>query len=314
MATLKLLSMLAPEHADGSHHVRSPGGYEVWHFYAEDSAGKLRAAIGFHDGFALHPEYVNRYAAYRRHPTRNAPPTASEYPYLQIRISEDGKLLAESSIQFPPKSFLAGDDGSQVLGTNRVEFNRDEIKLTISDRGNSLSAEFSFRPILEPAGTKSFSALNSGESEHHWIPARPLCQVQGEIRAGNRAISFSGLGQHNHYYGTEPILWQRNRSMRGSVLFPHAAVMFQSADDRAIVLMVDQSGIRTIDDVPLEIEWKRFLIIRPPQPVAMRFGERLIIRNPRVVATLPGQIQLLFDAYIDGEQATAWVEIDSRTD
>ena len=42
----------------------------------------------------------------------------------------------------------------------------------------------------------------------------------------------------------------------------------------------------------------------------MNFGDRLILRSLRVAKAIDAQLQLIYDADLDGEQATAWVEID----
>jgi hypothetical protein len=310
MATLKLLTI--PEHADGSHRIGSPGGYELWHFYAEDSSQSVRVAVKFHDGFGLHPDYIRRYAAYRRKPTRNAPPTPSQYPSLQVSVFENEKALGNWTTYFPPGSFRADDGESVTLGSNRAVFRQREITLALSEPQLAMSIDLTFRtaaPITTPLPEQLFPPGKSGGAEHHWIFARPLCAVHGQIRRGGRRISVTGLGQHNHYYGTGPVFAVARRWVRGCVLFPLVAEMFQAADDRAIAITADDSGIQTVEKPPFIAEWKKRLL-GPSYPLRMNFGERLILRNPRIVKAIDAQLQLVYDAYVDGEQAVAWVEID----
>jgi hypothetical protein len=310
MATLKLLS--TPDHADGSHRIGSPGGYEFWHFHAEDSSRGVRVAAAFHDGFGLHPDYMKRYSAYRRKPTRNAPPTPSQYPCLQVSVFEKEKTLGSWTTYFPFGSFNADDGGSLTLGSNRTIFRQDEITLALSEPQLAMSVDLTFQSaaaITTPLPEQSFSAGGSGGAEHHWIPARPLCAVQGQVRRGGRSISLEGLGQHSHYYGTGPMFLVARRWIRGCVLFPRVAEMFQAAGEQAIVIMANDNGVESIEKPPFLAEWKNRMF-GPSYPLTMNFGDRLILRNPRIAWAIVAQMQLVYDAYVDGEQARAWVEID----
>jgi hypothetical protein len=305
MSTVKLLS--TPDHADGSHRIESPGGYEFWHFYAEDSSSRFRIAAGFHDGFGLHPDYIRRYAAYRRKPTRNAPPTPSQYPCFKMSAVENESRLASSTIFFPAGEFWA-DGESLSLGSNRVSFSKDEIILTLAAREQAISIELCLQPALPVnVAERSFPGWN-----HHWILARPLCTVSGQITHRDRNIRFEGLGQHIHYYGTSPMLFAAKRWLRGCVMLPRSAEMFEAVDDKAIAASADESGVRAENNSLFDAEWKKPLFGGQPYPSKMKVGERLILRNPRIAISLPGQLQIIYDAYVDGEQATAWVEVDGK--
>jgi hypothetical protein len=311
MATLKLLTM--PEHADGSHHIGSPGGYEFWHFYAEDLSQSVRVTVKFHDGFGLHPVYIKRYAAYRRKPTRNTPPTPSEYPCIQVSVFENEKVLASWTTYLPPGSFDAGDGTSLMLGANRAVFGEDEITLALSEPQLAVAIDLTFRsawPNMSPLAEQSFPPGKASCGEFHWIPARPLCTVDGQVRRGGRSISLTGLGQHNHYYGTGPVSVVARRWIRGCVLFPRAAEMFQAAGDNAIAITATDSSVQTIVNPQFIAQWKQRMFGGPYYPLTMNFGERLILRNPRIAKAIDAQLQMVYDAYLDGEQATAWVEID----
>jgi hypothetical protein len=310
MATLKLLT--TPDQADGSHRIGSPGGYEFWHFYAEDSSQNVRVAVGFHDGFGLNPDYIKRYAAYRRKPTRNTPPTPSQYPCLQVSVFEKEKALGSWTTYFPSGSFHADDGESLTLGSNRAIFRQDEIALALSEPQLAMSVDLTFRsgpPITLPLPEQSFPPSKSDGAEHQWIPARPLCTVHGVVRRGGRSTPLTGLGQHNHYYGTGPVFAVAKRWIRGCVLFPRVAEIFQSAGEWAIVITADDTGVRNIEKPPFTGEWKK-RVFGPSYPLTMNFGKRLILRNPRIARAIDKQMQLAYDAYVDGEQATAWVEID----
>jgi hypothetical protein len=302
---LKLMNLPASTRADGGHGIAAPGGYEAWHFYADDPARRLRVIFSFHHGLALHPDYFRRFDAYRRHPTRNRPPLPWQYPCLHWAIYEnenknkDEKPAANSTTQFPPGAFQS-DGSSLTLGPNRLIFSQDEITAQIKESG---SAELVFHPIVQG------DMVENGLAEHYWLAARPLCRVRGEIRLGSRTIAFNGLGRQDQYYGTAPLACAASRWVRGGILFPRAAVAFQTADDHATVVVADEAGTRTIENSPLAVNSTRHALRMPPHPTAIDFGSWLILRNGRVADSSPAQLQMLFDAYVDGEQSTAWVEI-----
>jgi hypothetical protein len=300
MGIVKLLR--PPEFADGSHQIGSPGGYECWHFYAEDASQNVRAAAAFHDGFATHPEYVRRYAAYRRSPTRNAPAVPSEFPCVQVGVFEEGKRLETWTTYFPAGSFRA--EGSGIgIGSSRADFRAQEIVVAISEARQSI--ELNFRPTTPAAPELSYGP----NGEHRWIPARPRCEVEGKIQIAGRDLSIRGIGQHNHWYGTAPV---PGRWVRGSVLLHESAVMFHGAGDQAIVIGAKESAEYAIERAPFIAEWKAGLLDGMSHPSTMNIGERLVLRNGRIIWQIEGQLKLIYDAYIDGEQATAWVEIDGR--
>ena len=67
---MKVLSLFTPPaDPDAWHHVAAPGGYEWWHFDAEDVSGQIQITAIFFDGFVFHPGYLRRYASFLRRPT-----------------------------------------------------------------------------------------------------------------------------------------------------------------------------------------------------------------------------------------------------
>src|SRR5687767_6539330 len=67
MPTISLYT--PPAHPDAWHQIRAPGGYEWWHFDAEDARHDRRLVAALFDGDAMDPRYVREYARYRRNPT-----------------------------------------------------------------------------------------------------------------------------------------------------------------------------------------------------------------------------------------------------
>jgi hypothetical protein len=88
--------------------------------------------------------------------------------------------------------------------------------------------------------------------------------------------------------------------------------MFQAADGHSIAITAGESGIQAIENPPIIAEWKKPMFGGPTYPLTMNFGDRLILRNPRIARSMGAQLQMIYDAYVEGEQTTAWVEIDCR--
>src|SRR5688572_15336455 len=78
-----------PSHPDGWHRVTAPGGYESWHFEAEDAEGR-RLVIEFHDGYPSSRDYLRRYTAFRRRPTRTRPPVPADFPHVSLALFHSG--------------------------------------------------------------------------------------------------------------------------------------------------------------------------------------------------------------------------------
>jgi hypothetical protein len=138
----------SPPDADGWHSVRSPGGYEWWHFDAEDDSGQLRFVAGLCEGYVFHPGYLRRYYQYLANPTQNPPPLPGEYPCAWFAIFEGGRVLGEYLTQVLPQEFAASAAGPEVrVGPNQLSRNPDgSLQLRLSN--GQLSAQATFHPSL----------------------------------------------------------------------------------------------------------------------------------------------------------------------
>jgi hypothetical protein len=301
MPTLQLFDT-NPSMADGSHRVRSPGGYESWRFDAIDPSQDVRISVAFHDGYVLHPDYVRRFNAYRRRPRSHAPPVPSEYPCLVVSAYLGQKELINSTISYPPRSLqLAGN--RLGLGDNSTDFRGN--KRTIHLAGSEISAELAIEPLFPI----NFDKQIGDGVEHHWRCV-PVCRVWGKIQNRSEGINFDGYGQENHLYGSGPPTGTAGRWIRGQVLFPRAAVNFLAADEKAIAVVSDESGVRQMDESRIIANWDRGSIWSLAYPSSIDFGSWLTLRNPRTALGTPANLELRYDAYVDGQQTTAWVEIE----
>jgi hypothetical protein len=308
MATLKLQCIPAGDDECASHHIGAPGGYECWQFYAQDVAGRLAVFFAIHDGLASAAEYQRRYAAYRRRPTRNEPPTPGEFPAVQILVVENGKRIAGGTAWMAAGSLKATVNRLE-LGENRVEFAGDAINIRFS--GGDSSGEMTFRSILGGGGNAIEVARSEGEEEarHFWMPARPLCEVVGKIGVENRTIELRGIGAHNHVFGLEPIGLRAREVLRGWILFPKMSVIFYVADRVGMLAVGDRAGMRFIDVPSIAVNWRRRFFGGARLREIEFLGHDILLREARVVEATGFEGFFLCDAFVGGEQGVGWVEV-----
>jgi hypothetical protein len=225
----------SPPNPDAWHRVRAPGGYEWWHFDAEDSQSDRQLIVNFYDGYIFDPVYQRRYAQYLRHPTQNAPPLPSEFPCVQFALYENGKSRFDK--KFTTGKFLGSDDSPALtIGDNRVEKIGSALRLTLRDE--SLSAQISFTPKF------SHAPLNV---ENHWIVVDPLCDVDAKIQLSGEAVEFRGRGFRDHRFGAEP----PPLFTQGRVLLEDAMCAFVISPS-PILIEADASGIRQTQIIQLD--------------------------------------------------------------
>lgn len=232
-----------PAHPDAWHLVTAPGGYEWWHFEAddaEDAGGRFRIVATWFDGFPLHPDYLRRYRRYRRAPTRHRPPVPGEYPCVYFAVYEEGRALAQLLAQYPSDAFSASVERPQVrIGPNELMADADgTLRLRVEGapcefiwRGprslpdQQLTAEFEFRPAQQTRADEPDSGVGQPTgTSHHRAIVKSWYDVKGTVRldagrSGNngtpgRTIDFLGGGFHEHCFGTAPLDTGMRRSVR----------------------------------------------------------------------------------------------------
>jgi hypothetical protein len=147
--------MTPTPHADASRKIIAPGGYECWRFDASSDDGKLHLVAGLHVGHALDPQYLRRYARYRRWPTRARPPVPSEYCAVTFALLEKSRpaLRFVTAARATVDDFNAADDGSSVrLGASHMNRGGGDGVLRLHLRGTyhdrTIAVNLSFRPQI----------------------------------------------------------------------------------------------------------------------------------------------------------------------
>jgi carotenoid 1,2-hydratase len=286
MPTIPLYAQ--PENPDDAHHVRAPGGYEWWYFDAEDERHDRRLVVVLFDGFAFHPRYLRRYARYRRHPTRVAPPLPEQYPCASVHIYEQGELRSHalSLAAAPSRVMTRLGDGVEV----RVSTDKVMARLLFAPRHP--------HPPME---------LSLGSPLHRWILADPLSTVDVEVHCERgRSVTFTGRGYRDHQYGTAPYALDAARWFRGRVLFDEAAYAFhvvRNARGHTDAARLVEATVDRLAEIPVtraSCDWSRKARPGVTYPHAVALDETLHLHNPRVIDSSAFHARLVYDAVCRG--------------
>jgi carotenoid 1,2-hydratase len=291
---------------DASHRVTAPGGYESWHFDAEDVAGDLRVVAALYDGCPFNGDYVRAHARYLRRPTRVAPAVPSQCPVASLTVYERGHVLARFTTQYPPGSLVASDQRPEVrVGPSALRPGEgDGLGLTLAD--DEITAELSFEPSCKLASPESrrFPSRELTGADHFQVIAHPLYDVTGTLRVRGRTIQFRGRGYHDHQYGSGPIgaglrRWVRGRVLQGDervTAFHIAEPVDRSRPAETHVAELHPDSVRCLAGAPARITWSRPTMHRLPFPLEADIGGTCLLSNPRVLEAGPWSARLTYDA------------------
>ena len=322
--------------ADASHRVTAPGGYEWWHFDAEDLTTDTQLVATFHEGFVFHPGYLRAYAGYRRRPTRVPPPVPGDYVCANFVVYRGGRVAHQFLAQYPATDFHAARDRLDVrIGPNHCRVDDGGvIRLTLRGtpwvrtgggvktlREQVLSAELEFVPRFAhpPAERRLFSREASG-ADHHWVLANPLCDVTGTVRVDGAAeplsLNLRGRGYHDHHYGSAPIGPGLRAWLRGRVLTGGRASTFSVAVPRDAGLQpefhlveADDRGVREVFREKCPWMWWRRRRSTLAYPHDLALGGGLFMHTPRVIDASPFHLRLSYETKYMGEAGRAFCEV-----
>ena len=326
----------SPAAHDAWHAVQSPGGYEWWYFDAEDPATDTQVVVIFLEGFIWHAEYLRRHSKYARKPTQHAPPFPCEYPCVYLCVYRGGKVLHQFMTQYKPEDFAASSTEVNVrIGPNTLTRDADgRLKLSIvgtpwsltgrgpkTHQGHTLSAELVFSPQLTHAPLqRTFLSQQMTGAEHRWIIANPLCSTSGVITLttpeSRQTIEFSGLGYHDHNFGTAPLGPGLSRWIWGRVLMNDHVYSFHYAVPKDRNLMPEphlvEGDSRALRDMPIQkvqAEWSGLSKMLLRYPKRLGFDDALVMTNPKIVDDTPFYLRLTYDAVARGRRCRAFCEV-----
>lgn len=291
---------------DGWHQVAAPGGYECWHFDAQDTTGDLRLVVDFFDGCIFHPGYLRSYARYRSRPTRVAPPLPQNYRCVQFVLYRAGAVLSRFTTQHDANRFAASPERPEVtIGPSGFAMDPDG-SLELSFAGESASAD-----QRQVAGTLTFSrraaapakellfppAAVSAGFDHRWITAASACQVRGALSLSGGAsaeaaeeITFHGRGYQDHRYGTAPVGLGVKRWISGRILADDGLTLFQHLEPIArgrpgacCVIELDANGRRESMGNASTIRSTRRTPLGLTYPEQLGLLDRLQLQRPQLI-------------------------------
>lgn len=299
-----------PPIADAWHNVTAPGGYEWWYFDAEDVECDRRIVAALCDGFAFHPEYLRRYNAYARDPTRVAPPRSSQYICAHFAVYHVGKVEHQFLAQYPAEQFEARRDTRHVtIGPNRFSAGTTPqlLELFMAGRSSSqtaLSARLEFAPRFDHTPNElELCPRSFTGATHRWIIANALCDVNGEIHvADSTMIPFRGRGYHDHHYGTRPIGSDIKQWFGGRLLLDDRCITFHLTCPQVQLIEIDSTGAQEleIEIAQVELDWSQKSAGWLRYPLQARFGDVLMLANPQVMDSSPFDLRILYDATLRG--------------
>ncbi len=244
------------------------------------------------------------------------PPVPRQYPCVQFTVFENDSVVAGNTLRFAEGAFQADEKtGVTHIGANRLELRDGETSVRFQGGDPAVSAEMTFKSRFSSPAFEQ--AIFPGEigMMHRWILPQPRCDVEGQINLNGRQVRFGGIGYHDHYFGTGPIGPPVRQWLRGRAILRDRTVAFHVCTDHAsgmnqyFVVAVDDTHAARIDDLNCSCDWNRRTWRGLTFPSAVNFGELLLLRGPRIVDASLNSLQVLFDAYINGEACTAWGEI-----
>jgi hypothetical protein len=283
------------------HQVIAPGGYEWWHFDAEEPAGELRVVADFFLGRVFDAEYLRLYRRYRRRPTRCAPPLPAGYPSVAVAVYRRDKIVSQSTSSFLPEQFTAATDRLDIhIGPNAVRSAPDgSFQLDVHDARVSIALKFV--PCFKPADASAALRSSNFFPEQKWSVTEPLCNVAGDVTLESGRSSFTGRGFHDYHFGTTPLGPDFKSWMRGRVLMNDHSVIFHSAElttgaSELHLLEADALGFRQI----------------PVDRARLDHGHLqagpLILSSPTVMAKSHSGVHLTYQASLRGASAQGFFE------
>jgi hypothetical protein len=290
--------------------MRSPGGYETWRWQAFDSTQRIYLCVEFWQGHSFDADYRQAYHRYLSRPTRIPPPTPNQYPRLVVTLLENEILLARQCVSFAPAKLNPGSNGLIVeLATNRARLLEEGIEIDLNS--DALTAHLLFTGKRVP-GTPM--PTNLSQQKHFEFAMQPLCPVVGTIAGNNsRPITFAGHGISHYCFGTEPLGLLMDFWMRGCLLSENILPAFvlsvghgsPGIDASNILPLRDGKHRSVLPSVSFESKW----LGKSAYPSSIEVAPDFLLRNPRPIGKNGPSGILIYDAFLEGEQTQALLEI-----
>jgi hypothetical protein len=186
--TMPTIPLYTPSAGYGeAHNVIAPGGYEYWSADVRDKAQGLRLIIVQMEGSIFDDRYLESYARYRKHPTRNAPPSPRDYPGISVTLTRNGDT----------RTMPLDCDFSRLIE------NRDgRIEIVMNYKG--IIANLRLTPKDSPPSPQ-YSRVYPDLTGEHFAAARiASLDAAGEVQLPGELIQIAGIAIYNRGFGTSP--------------------------------------------------------------------------------------------------------------
>ena len=194
---------------------QAAGAHEWWYFDAISDDGRDALVMVWYAALPFDPDYGVASLRHIRQPDQHAKPVALDHCAVGFSWYRDGKTVGYALNRFNRDHFshhLAEKVLTLDVHSNRL--NRDNsgtYKLTMQTPAltygpvppKTIQADVEFKPVSPLAGWEK--DLGSGQHPHLWILAAPDCQVSGEVRVGDKRLTFRGRGYHDHNAGDDEL-------------------------------------------------------------------------------------------------------------
>ncbi|HRK30201.1 MAG TPA: hypothetical protein PLD59_03905 [Tepidisphaeraceae bacterium] len=325
--------------ADAWHRVTAPGGYEWWYFDAEDREHDRQFVVILLEGFVFHPGYLRALKKFRSRPTRRLPPLPGDFPCAYFVVYEQGRIAHQFMLQYPRGELRASCDRLDVaLGPNTIVAQPDgSIRICVRGvpwqltwqgpkrlEGQTLTGEFVFRPRLQHAAVeRTFLSRAMTGAEHRWVLANPLCEVTGSYRVFTAdapgaavGVNFSGLGYHDHNYGTGPLGPGLRRWIWGRAVFDDCVFTFHYAKprdrtlaDETHLVRGDGAGLAELQVRRVDCDWGAVSPMLLRYPKQLVFNATMRLHSPRLIDSAPFYMRLMYQAECQGRRGSAFCEV-----
>jgi len=287
MPTIPLYS--PTEDLDASHHVRAPGGFEWWHFDAEDSTSSTRVVVDVYDGHLFDRAYWKACKKYAKSPTRNPPPIPKQFPAAELMVFRGDRVVSLGTQSLADVMAL-GNDGS--------------VLLNIGDA--NVSAELHFEPVAKVAGRWLL------HSDHHWFLPAAGYDIRGTVTIDGKPTSFAGKGYHDHYFGLSPVIATVDDWFHGRLLLNDGILAFKQLSlvdgGQAAIRLVHATGkgVRNLEITQAGMTRQNGTPWRVGYPLEVTMSDTFKLSRPRVLEANRWSAYLTYEATFNGEEGVAF--------
>ena len=297
----------SPADPNAWHRVRSPGGYEWWHFDTVTDDGGTGVSAFLFAAMPHHVQMLAKYRRYARRPTQNEPPRPADYAQATVRLYRDSVALSTHHRVAPFEPAATGIGGN--IGEDSFSIAHDgTITLSIGDR-SKFAVELQFTSPQIPA--IEFELF----SGHHWVLPTPRCEVRGTIWTAQNASPFIATGYLDHYWGLRPPAVDIDQWLGGRVMLDDTVLLFHmlslKGPQHEGVMRLVKLTATGLEEQPVRSAgvaeapawpWRRFL------PTSVSIGDLQLV-SPRLISSEGNIREFSYDAKYQGHTGRAFVTL-----